>query len=418
MALSGVGWMSLLFCIPLMLMFKTRLFGVFDPLNMFLVTRVAPMLSAMVICAYKYTSNFYFIIFVISGILFLATLYLATPKENDNQGSIKSEAVILILRLGIIFFLIKVAILINATGEIPLFSKGGSDAYIRFDVENKVGSGFLLGLGSIDLILLSFSIPLLTLNISRVMAIMLLGLAMIVGMSSGKKSSLLVIFLAIYFGEYMRTIFLTNQVYFFIKVKYIVIGIMMSVAWAAWTFFQTSSIELNLHDISLIGDVLDFVMYQWAYPFILFASGALHQFFQEYQVNRSLYFFHSILSPLGFPAFKFSVGPSINTFINGEISGNGINPTFIIEGYVLAGGLLPVYAMLVGLIIGKCRAYILRIKCVEYRVVFSALFIPILYTLAVDGLLYIKMVYVLLMITIIILLPAIYLFNNQNELHD
>ncbi len=390
-------------------MFRRKVLGFFDPLNMFLLMRMTPMLASIILFSVSLPLTLNLVLFIGSASLFIVTLYLTSPKIKITRVVFDERTINFFLRMAVLILFIKTAILISATGSLPIFSDGGSDAYIGFDTDNKLGSSFLLGLGGADVVLFSFSIPLINKFRKRILFVFLLFIAIIIGMSAGKKSSMFGLFSSVAFGEYLRVYLLTNQNKFFLKPANIYLGLTLAVFFAAWTYTKTVGTYFELPDANMAFLAIDFAMYQWAYPFMLFVSGELNTFFQGYQVNQFAYFFHSILSPLGFPVFTSSIGPSINEYLTGGMTGNGINPTFIIEGYVLSGVFVPIYAILAGYFVGKGRAYLMKIKSIEYKVALSALFLPALYAFAIDGLLFAKMFYVILFIFFLVIIPLRFL---------
>lgn len=375
------------------------------------------MLASIVILAIQYPLTNNLILFSFSSALFLITLYFATPKIRIKKVAPEAIRLKYLFRLPMVLLLLKVALLTSATGSIPLFSEGGSNAYIAFDEGNKLASSFLLGLGGAEIALFAFFIPLTKSYKSRVLAIMALLVAVAVGLSGGKKSSILSISLAIALGEYLRIYYVTNQNVFFLRVKYLILGLGLVFFWAAWIFSKTESVDVVSLGMGLTLVILDAIMYQWAYPYMLFVSGDLKGFFEVFDANKLTYFFHSILSPLGFPAFSHSIGPSINEYLSGKMTGNGINPTFIIEGYVLMGKGLPLYAVFVGLFIGRGRAYLMRIRRFEFKVALSALILPALYTFPTDSLLSVKMIYIVCFIFIFLAFPLRAFFISRRKSH-
>lgn len=401
----GIGWITLVCCIPLIFIFRNRRLGFLDPINMFMITRVSPMLASMIMFLTQIPITNFTLLFVISSSLFLVSLYFATPKTRIIKIPSNSFSIKFFFRLAIFLVVIKTLILASAIGGIPLVSDGGSNAYIDFDVNNKLGSSFLLGLGVADLVILAFVIPLFKRRDIRLLSLVILLYAVLLGLSGGKKSSLLGIAMAIALGEYLRVLFVEHQRVYFLKRKFMLVGFMAVLLWATWLYSKTESVDWSMIDLRSISTVFDFVFFQWAYPFMLFVSGELNQFFTTYEVNRAAYFFHSILSPIGFPAFKYSIGPAINEFLQGSMTGNGINPTFIIEGYVLVGVFLPLYAVFTGVVIGKVRAFLMNIAPFEFKVALIALVLPALYTFAVDGLLALKILYIVVFVFTCIVFP-------------
>jgi hypothetical protein len=140
----------------------------------------------------------------------------------------------------------------------------------------------------------------------------------------------------------------------------------------------------------------------------LFASGDLINFFDKYEVNKFTYFFHTILSPLGFPAFRSSIGPAINEYQTGQLTGNGINPSFLLEGYVLFGVVLPIYSIITALTIGRLRWYIKSLQNQRNKVLLYAILLPTIYIFPVDALLFMK-----ISISLIIMSPFIFILTSR-----
>ena len=375
------------------------------------------MLASMIIIYNVSPINEKFLLFVLSGILFIVSTYWASSKSKINQTILSKRSIYYLFTLAVTISTIKTIVLLTAIGGLPIFDNQGSNAYIDFDLKNKIRSSILLGLGSADLILLSFIIPLIKKHRSRILAMIVLVSFIAIGMVSGKKTAIFNIFIAVALGEYLRICFLEKQQKFFLSSKFIFVGLLVSFLWAGYVYTKTEGLEKFIVDSSFISSSLDFVMYQWAYPFELFLSDDLSQFFESYSVNPFTYFFHSILSPLGLPVFSSSIGPSIFEYLTGVNSGNGINPTFIIEGYVLVGRLLPLYAILAGLLIGRGRTYLIKIKCIEYRIALLALLLPALYTFAIDGLLFFKIFYVVIFIFLFMIIPLRRIFYSSIKTH-
>ncbi|MDP3759113.1 MAG: hypothetical protein Q8R01_01195 [Ramlibacter sp.] len=366
------------------------------------------MLTASLMLLANADLTFYLLLFLASSTLFLLILYITTPKASAAKADCSEAAVKFFTRTGVALLTIKMGLLVGSTGSVPIFSEGGSDAYIIFDTENKLASSFLLGIGNVDLIIFAFVLPLIRKLKWRFWVIFFLILSAALGLAGGKKASLFSVMAAVAFGEYLRVAYVTSQRKYFLTRKNIILFLGLSSIWAAWTYIRTGGTESELIavDVGLVSLVADFVVYQWAYPFFLFALGELSGFFQQYQVDQIRYFFHSILSPLGFPAFSAAIGPALNAHQTGELTGNGINPTFIIEGYVLFGALLPLYAAIVALVIGKGRALLIGIRSLEYRIVLMSLFLPALYILPVDALLFAKVLYVSIFLFFAIVMPV------------
>jgi len=195
-----------------------------------------------------------------------------------------------------------------------------------------------------------------------------------------------------------------------------VTGICLSIFWAAFIYTNTAVTDIEILDFDFgnVISALDFAMIQFAYPYFIFSSGELSGFFETYKFNQFTYIFHSILSPLGYPAFSSSIGPAITEFQTGNFSENGITPTFIIEGYVLFGNLLPFYAFLLALALVKGRIVLMRVRSLKYKIILCSLFFPVLYTVTIDALLFVKMCYILTFLFILVVIPLRILFYAKS----
>ena len=398
----NLGIWSVIFSLSIYVLFRKRTFGLFDPLTLFLIMRMGPMLAVLLYMLIYIQLTDFALLFLMSSTLFVIALYWSTPKINFIKTDCGVVARKFIFHVALFIFVAKIAIIISVTGSMPIFSEGGSDAYIQFDLDNKVGSALLLGLGVSDLLLFAFLLPMMKSRLDKFLIFPLFIASMLVGMSGGKKSSLLVVFAAIALSEYLRLVFVSNQHGYFLTRMKIVFAIMAAILWATWTYAETTGASLEMPDWDIFFIAIDFVASQYTYPFLLFVTGELADFFRQYKVNNLTYFFHSILSPLGYPVFTASIGPSLGEFQSGLLTGHGTNPMFIIEGYVLFGWGLPIYSFCVGLVIGKMRGYMLKIKKLHYKIVLSALILPAINALAIDGLLFAKMMIVIAAVFIVI----------------
>ena len=390
----GIGFLSIAYGILLILVFKKRTLGLFDPLNIFLGLNIAPLLSSLFILSVNSSFSQRTFSLIISSSLFILLLYCLTPKKTYLAQDCGKEATEYIFKVAVIIFALKFTLLFASTGNLPIFSEGGSDAYIAFDMENKLVSTFLIGIRYADISLLAFVMPLLKSLRQRKIALFMIAFSVLLGLTAGKKSSVGLMFFAVALGEYLRIAFVINQRKYFLHNTNITIAITLSIMWMLWVFIKTSTENdfIGLYEGLRFG--IDLLYYQFAYPYFLFESGELEEFINQYQVNRFTYFFHTALSTLGFPAFSASIGPALNEYQSGSMTGNGILPTFVIEGSVLYGDFMPVYAAIVAVVISKVRVLLINIKPIHFRVIFSAMFLSVLYILAMDALLFMKIIFV------------------------
>lgn len=396
----------------LLMGFRKKTVGLFDPLNILLIQRITPAFCVVLLCFWEGYEGYFVILFISSLILFLVGLYLFSPTSNEQKLPAQVINIRILIKTSAFVLVTKAAIFVASTGSIPLFSDRGSDSYINFDLENKLGSSFLLGLGLTDLVILVFVFPLIRDKKIKFSVMAMMIFSFLFSLSMGKKSSLMASIFAMALGEYLRIVFLANQKYFFIKFRNVILLLLLAGVWGGWTYARTSGEELDFFSGDVIFLIFNFVMIQMAHPYVLFVDGTLINFFAEYNPNRIIYFFHTLLSPLGFPAFSMSIGPSIHEYLYGEVTGNGINPTFLIEGYVLVGAAVPLYSLFIGIVLGWIRKTILEIKSPTIKVILCSAIFPSLYTLPIDGLLFAK-----ILIVLSILIP-IYLIASRVVMHE
>ncbi len=373
---------------------------------MYIMLRIAPMLAAIfILSSTNSVFHFFYVMTASSFILFLVTLYVFSPNIKCALCKIENKSLTDIYRIAFFLVFLKFLILFSATGSLPVFGGSGSDSFIAFAENNKVGTSFLLAIGASELTLLSFILP-FCVGKRRALVIIALILSSLMIFSAGKKSSLLVIFLALAYGDYLRVSFTQSRRKLFTDWRVALTLISGSFFWAIFQYKATTG-NLDLPEVGIISFVLDLIFTQWAYPVFLFASGELFSFFEQYTVNKFTYFFHTVLSPLGFPAFSSSIGPAIHEYQTGSLTGNGINPSFLLEGYVIFGAVLPLYSFIVAFMVGRVRYYISGVTNMRNKVVLHALFLPMLYILPVDALLFMKIV-----IALIILSPMLFVISR------
>ena len=395
---SGVGVLSVAVGFLTYLVFRKKVFGLLDPMSFFIVTRLAPLISVLILMmSERALHSYYFLLLLASAFLFISALWLSARRVVACRVNCEVGVVRGLLKVAVGLFFLKIFIFIFSTGTLPVFGESGSDSFIRFDVENKISSSLLLGISRTDIVLLSFVIPLAR-GKMRFASIIFLILALLLVLVGGKKSAILGSIVSVGLGEYLRINFINGQCRYFIRPVMLLMFGLAAVGWAAWVYSRGPSSYEDIGQISIVF-LLDLVFLQWAYPFFLFASGELSSFFDVYQVHRPLYFFHSISSPLGFPAFHASIGPALHEFKTGNLSGNGTNPTFVLEGYVLFGILMPLYACVLGLFIGLVRTQILSIKSLRRKVLYSSIFLSSLFVIPVSSLLFMKMLWVIILLS-------------------
>jgi hypothetical protein len=397
---DGLGIVALTFAAVSAWLFQKKYFGLFDPLLVFLVTRIAPTIAALLILASSeaLTSSFY-LLALISTLLFIITLYKCTPKINRSSPINNSEDFRRILSFSVFLCLLKLGILATSTGSLPVFGDKGSDSFIDFALENKLSTSFIFAIASSELVLLSFVLPFVK-GKEKALVVLLGIISILMHLTAGKKSSLLSVMLALSLGDYLRAHYTSCSFKVFTKKSVIITLLIFSILWAGWIYKETAlSIDYSFALVDYIFGALDLIFIQWSYPTFLFSSGELSGFFDSYIVNRFIYFFHTALSPIGLPAFSASIGPALNEYQTGELTGNGVNPTFLIEGYVLFGMLLPFYSILTAFLVGKIRYKLSSLKSPRRAVILHALLLPPIYILPADALLFMKIVMAMLLLS-------------------
>lgn len=395
---TGVGLTSVFFTFLLLGIFNKRIFGYLDPLSIYLSTRAAPTLAAITLLfSTNAISSYFYILAAASVFLFITALYFTTPKIITNNFILDERHINDLFKIALALSTFKFGILFTATGSLPIFGDSGSDSFIGFAENNKVATSFLLAIGSSELVLLSL-LTFVTKGRYRLIVVIFLLLSILMHLSGGKKSALLAILFALALGEYLRIGFTNYKKRRFTNIKFVSVLFVAALLWASYLFQETSG-GIIVSENNLISGLLDLIFVQWAYPTFLFSSGDLVDFFDNYYVNKLIYFFHSALSPLGFPAFTASIGPALHEYQTGQLTGNGINPTYVLEGYVIFGVFLPVYAFLSALIIGKFRGQIAMIKNPRNKILLYALLLPAIYIFPIDALLFMKILIALFLLS-------------------
>jgi len=376
----------------LYIIFNKKIWGLLDPLFLFLSIRIA----TAIVVAVQYTiapslSGSGTLHLILCLLVFLTTLWIASPKSDLQVLSeipVSKKQISNLLNVGLLLLLCKIAIMAIVYNELPIFSgEKGSDSYISFDSGNKLISSFLLGLGSSDIIILACVVPLLDIKKEKYIGKFALFMSILISIAALKKSALIGVIFSAAFGEYLRHHFFGSKRNVFIKPQIVLSGGLIAVAWAYYVYSSTS-----VKDFVSINDLLNFAPYQFMNVYYIYVSGVIYEFATTYLFNPFLYFFHSVLSPLGFPAFSASIGPSLHEYLTGDLSGNGVNPTFIVEGYIVFGWFLALYySAFIGWLLGFTRRILLkRSSTIANNIAVSALLLPPLYTVAIDSLLAIK----------------------------
>ena len=392
--------------------FKNKIWGWLDPLFLFLSMRIA----TAIVVAIQFTfdpslSGRGTLHLILCLVVFITSLWISSPKTNAQillKSEIPENQVTKLLNMGLLLLICKIAIMATVYNELPIFSgEKGSDSYISFDVNNKLISSLLLGLGSSDIIILACIVPLLKIKKEKYIGRLAFFMSVLIAIAALKKSALIGVIFSVAFGEYLRHHFFRSAKSIYIKPRIIFSAALLAVAWAYYVYISTTTIS----NIISINDILNFAPFQFMYVYTLYASGIIYDFSATYLFNPFLYFFHSVLSPLGYPAFSASIGPALHEYLTGDLSGNGVNPTYIVEGYIVFGWYLTLYyAAFLGWFLGFTRRILLkRLSISANKIALCALLLPLLYTVTIDALLAIKQFIVCLFVIII------YLFIIQSK---
>jgi len=402
----SIGIWSLFFSGIYLYLFRKKIVNIFDPLAVFLVMRMSTLLTATLIILLTYTFNFRAGIYFLSVLLFVLTFYFSSKNIKPEKAIVSDKQVKFLITVAYAFLLLKIALVFTSTGPLPIFSAGGSDASIEFNESNKISTSLLSGLGSGELFILAFILPFIRKTKLRILSYCALVISILLLISGGKKSSLFIAGVIIFFADGVRSLTTNKKELIFLNRRNIFLSLTASGAWAIWVFLNTSATSDSKNiDYNIIIIMIDFVFSQWTTPYFVFNSPEFNEFLSSYKVNEFTYFFHSFLKPIGYPAFDASIGPALHEYQTGDLSGNGINPTFILEGYVLFGAAVPIYATIVALVIAKTRNSLLSIKKIEYKIIFITIYMNSVYTLATDGLSFAKALWASIVIFIFIIIP-------------
>jgi oligosaccharide repeat unit polymerase len=376
----------------LYLFFRGRIWGGFDPLFLFLAIRIATAFTVSgqyLLGATLETPGLLHMILCLS--VFVVSLWIFSPKIERQKilGVDSPPQTRHLFKISLGVLVCKVLILTLVFDQLPIIAgEMGSDSYIEFDMSNKVSSSFLLGIGSFDTVLLACVVPLLASRKEKLAGWSALIISISLSILTLKKGGILNVMFAVALGEYLRIYYFGRKTRIFIKPGILGTGFVVAAIWAYFVYTAT----VGNTDFGSINDILNFVSSQFMYPYALYASGDIYNFAEYYQFSHLFYFLHSLLSPLGYPAFHASIGPALHEFQTGVLSGNGINPTFVIEGYIVFGKVLSViYALSLGMILGFVRRALLSPSLtLNRKVALTALFLPPLYVFPIDSLLSIK----------------------------
>lgn len=407
-------WQILIITIVIIyFIFRNKIWGWLDPLFLFLAIRIAT--AIVVAIQFTFDSNLIgrgTLHLILCLVVFITSLWIYSPKTNTQikvKTEIPEKQVSKLLNIGLLLLICKIAIMSTVYNELPIFSgEKGSDSYISFDVNNKLISSLILGLGSSDIIILACVVPLLEIKKEKYIGRVAFFISVLIAVAALKKSALIGVIFSVAFGEYLRHHFFKASKNIYIKPHIIFSAALLAVAWAYYVYISTSKIN----SILSINDILNFAPFQFMHVYTLYASGIIYDFSATYLFNPFLYFFHSILSPLGFPAFSASIGPALHEYLTGDLSGNGVNPTYIVEGYIVFGWYLALYyAAFLGWFLGFARRILLRrLSYVSAnKIALCALLLPLLYTVTIDALLAIKQFIVCLFVILM------YLFIIQSK---
>ncbi|MEN9479176.1 MAG: hypothetical protein RLZZ298_571 [Pseudomonadota bacterium] len=408
------GLWSLFFAAIILYGFRKKIVNIFDPLSVFLIMRVSTLLAATLIIALTLTINGASILYFISVFLFVFVFYFSSKNIKYERNHVSDKQINFLNSIAFVFLFFKIVIIIASTGSLPIFSPGGSDASIQFNESNKISTTLLFGLGTGDLFIFAFTLPFVNKKILRNSVYFAIFISVLMIISGGKKSSLFYVGMAIFFADGFRSLISQNKKLYFFSKKNIFLLIGLSFVWASWVFLNTSIISDTYDlDLDMLLFIIDFTFSQWMTPYFIFNSPEFFNFINGYKVNELTYFFHSILKPLGYPAFDASIGPALHEYQTGELTGNGINPSFILEGFVIFGAAVPFYSMIVALFMAKARNKLLSIKKIEYRVIFISIYMNSLYALATDALSFTKALWASLIIIAFVVIPVRFLFFKR-----
>ena len=365
-----------------------------DPISIYLFFRLSPAIVVLCFSIFYIWDTHSDAILIYAANILLSAIPLLLIRYRKLEVHINEAYDIFYFTL--FLCLIKILIIMPAFTEMPIFTGGGSDGIIKYYESNKIAGVFILGIGNIDLILLSFLRRCQFRGIVRMTIYISIVILLIFIISSLKKGAILNAVFAIIFGEALAYRYIRHPKPVIFTVNKIILALVISVTWA---FYIALESNVRLENMNIL-HLFDVAIYQFMVPYFTYFKSDFWSFASSYEFDKILFYFHTITSPLGAPAFDASIGPSYHGYLTGRITGNGINPTFILEGLIF-WGTFGALTTLLYIFVSVCFLSIVRLRIRPSQVlVFTVIIVVLFPVLWIDSLLFMKRV---IAITIVLL---------------
>jgi len=367
--------------------------GLMDMSSIYIVLRLVPLTSTAIWISSSVDFGDTPTLMAFSSLAFyILILTLLFPRSSSKvryRNTVSDETVKVALNCIIAVIVVKIFIVIATLDSVPLFShiSLGSDAYIFFDKQNKWISTLKIALDNIELFLLVFYWSSIHKKKTK---LVLIFISLVFTLIWLKKGALLSWAATLVIAEYLSIRLIKGRVRVFTTRRNLLFLLLIAVIWSMWVFGRS-------HEF-IIGNVLDaFILLQskltfiFSQPLTLMTGGNFDAFIDSYHVDKSIYFIHSITTVFGYPAFDLGPGVAIANWLTGNDQGNGINPTFLIEGYIVFSEFAFVYAIIVALIqIAIFRFVIYNKNPSVSTMIMVAILYPLSFSIALDSSLALK----------------------------
>lgn len=366
-----------------------------DPISLYLFFRFTPALIVLIMCIFYMWDTHTKLISLYAFSLLISCIPIIIIGYRKLQILELDCKEIYSFALFLCFF--KLALILPTISSYPIFTGGGSDAIIQYYESNKIAGTFTLGIGNIDLILLSFlrrsELKWNKRNIVKLFMIIFVLLSLI----TLKKGAVLNMIFAIVFGEALASRFIKNPRPPIFSLLKIFFAFSIAIGWAYYIALE-SGVKFKSLDILFL---FDLAIYQYMVPYITYFKQDFWLFSTTYEFDKFLFYFHTITKPLGAPAFEASIGPSYHDYLYGSVTGNGINPTFLLEGLVFWGS----YGILTTLLYTLVSLGFIIILYLRFRppmiIILTVIVVTLIPILWIDSLLFMKRFFSILIVLII-----------------
>ena len=355
-----------------------------DPLSLYLFFRLAPALVVLILSIFYIIDshlNLIFLYFFNILISFVPILLLRYRQFKLTQLDLKN-----IYSFTIFLCTFKILLIFPTIPSLPIFTGGGSDAIIQYYENNKIAGILSLGIGNIDLVLLSFLRRSDLKGKKHTIVKTLMLIFVIFSLVTLKKGAILNMIFAIVFGEALALRYSMKPRGPILSTVNLVFALSIAVGWAYYIALE-SGVKFERLNLAFM---FDLAIYQFMVPYVTYFKQEFWIFSTTYEFDKNLFYFHTLTSPLGAPAFDASIGPSYHEYLYGRITGNGINPTFLLEGIVFWGSFGILTTMLYTLMsLGITILLYIRFR-LPVVIVVSIIVVTLVPVLWIDSLLFMK----------------------------